>query len=169
MGHPLLNLNLILFAIFSIASARVHRINDRINDQVVLGPEDDHPVRIMEAAPPHSATPLKKPTEKDKKWLVTQCSSTNSETDNGCDKAVDDNSTTWWQSKDTGGPHSITIDLREAKRVTALHMLPAKDGVAKGGLIAGHRVFLSADKDTWTHPAVAYGTWFDDPARTVSS
>ncbi|KAK0642166.1 hypothetical protein B0T16DRAFT_449409 [Cercophora newfieldiana] len=156
--RPLSHLFWILFAVFPATSAQVHHIND----QIVLGPAGNRSIRILSAAPPLAATVLKNPTENDKKWQVVQCSS--SEKDNGCDKALDGNKATWWQSTNSRGPHFITIDLRGVKRVTAIRVVPTINGVATGGSIAGHRVLLSTSKDAWTAPPVAYGRWFDDQA-----
>ena len=117
----------------------------------------------MKAAQPHYGAPI--PQAKRNTWIV-KCNS--EQPNNECNKAVDGSLETFWQTKvDTSGtnnpdplPHTITIDLRVFQNVNGISMTPRTDA-GTGGAVAGHKVYLSLDNQTWGDP-VAFGTWFND-------
>ena len=130
--------------------------------QAILQSEDD-PLKPVTAAKPFLGTEI--PQARRAKWTV-RCDS--EQTDNECSNAVHGSSETFWQTeKGTTGtqnpdplPHTITIDLRVIENVNAIRMTPCSDADS-GGAVAGHKVYLSLDNQTWGDP-VAFGTWFED-------
>ena len=114
--------------------------------------------RAMGPAPPLLGKRI--PQEERKTWKL-DC--TSKLTIHDCGKVIDGENNTFWQTNVNGQPtkvpHSITIDLRESKNINALSMRPLPDADL-GGAVAGHRVYISADKKTWK--LVAFGTWFGD-------
>ena len=120
-------------------------------------------IKPMSAALPHYGKQI--PQAERDKWIV-KCNS--EQTNNECSKAVDGSLRTFWQTKvDARGtqkpdplPHTITIDLRVVQNVNAISMTPRSDA-DRGGAVAGHKVYLSLDNQTWGDP-VAFGTWFED-------
>nr|WP_308801039.1 discoidin domain-containing protein [Streptomyces polyasparticus] len=90
---------------------------------------------------------------------------------------LDGDATTHWHSKWSGTatplPHSITIDMKSARAVSALSYQPRRSGV--NGRIGAYTVTTSTDGTTFGAP-VASGTWRDDDTvkgatftRTVSA
>ncbi|KAI9656914.1 MAG: hypothetical protein M1831_004462 [Alyxoria varia] len=121
--------------------------------------EGDGLMRAMDSAPPHVGEQI--PQYERNAWSV-DC--TSELLNHECDKIKDASNNTFWQTKvDTEStdplPHTITIDLKEVKNVTAISMTPLPDADL-GGAIAGHKVYLSVDNKTWD--LVAFGTWFED-------
>lgn len=120
-------------------------------------------MKTMKAAGPHLGTEI--PLSRRSKWTVV-CDS--EDPNSPCGNLIDGSSGTFWQTKKgkTGIqnpdplPHTITVDLRVIENVCAIRMEPLKDA-KKGGAIAGHKVYLSSDNETWGDP-VAFGTWFGD-------
>ena len=121
--------------------------------------EGDGLIGPMGSAPPHIGQQI--PQHERDTWIV-DCTSVI--TNHECDKTFDGLNSTFWQTKvDTESidplPHNITIDLREIKNVSAISMRPLPDADL-GGAIAGHKVYVSVDKEDWE--LVAFGTWFED-------
>ena len=124
----------------------------------VLG-DGDGLFKAMGPAPPRLGKQI--PQEERETWKV-DC--TSKLTKHGCSKVIDGNNNTFWQTNVTREsidvlPHNITIDLREVKNVNALSMRPLPDADL-GGAIAGHKLYISSDRNNWT--LVAFGTWFED-------
>ncbi|KAH1494059.1 hypothetical protein KXX35_007294 [Aspergillus fumigatus] len=89
-------------------------------------------------------------------WVAT-CD--NAQAGNECSKAIDgDNSTYWHTDSNSPLPHSITINLGTAQKVSGLAVWPRK---IEDGWIAAHDVYLSPDGSNWGQP-VAHGTWWPD-------
>ena len=148
------------------------RINAALQHDVFV-PQEDPPqavlqpgdvlIKPMSAAEPQLGEEI--PKERRDRWTV-KCDS--EQTDNECSNAVHGSSGTFWQTeKGTTGtqnpdplPHTITIDLRVIENVNAIRMTPCSDA-SSGGAVAGHKVYLSLDNQTWGDP-VAFGTWFED-------
>lgn len=91
-------------------------------------------------------------------WQVT---SDSSEADHGPFAALDNSSTTLWQSQSTTTfPHYLQVDLKEELVLTGLSYQPRQDASDIGN-IAQHTVTLSLDGTDWTLP-VAFGTFLND-------
>lgn len=121
--------------------------------------EGDGQFRAMGPAPPRLGKPISQ--EERQTWKLN-C--TSKLTKHECAKVTDGKNTTFWSTNVTSEridvlPHNITIDLREVKTVNALAVRPLPDADL-GGAAAGHKVYISTDKDHWK--MVAFGTWFED-------
>lgn len=90
---------------------------------------------------------------------------------NAAAKALDGQTTTFWHSNYTASgttplPHTVTIDMKEAKLVSGLTYLPRQDAY-KNGTIGQYEVRTSPDGITWTGP-VAKSAWADDKTLKVA-
>ncbi|MEM9415814.1 MAG: discoidin domain-containing protein [Planctomycetota bacterium] len=72
--------------------------------------------------------------------------------------AIDGDPATLWHTQWEDGrpphPHHLTIDLGEAKRITAVTYLP-RQSRASTGTISAYSVYLSEDGEDWGNPAAA--------------
>ncbi|KAI4212091.1 MAG: hypothetical protein LQ351_005121 [Letrouitia transgressa] len=130
-----------------------HNVHPKVSE------EADGLLRAMGPAPPLLGKRI--PQEERRTWKL-DC--TSKLTIHDCEKVIDGENNTFWQTNANRQsidvlPHSITIDLREIKNVNALSMRPLPDADL-GGAVAGHKVYISTDKQTWN--LVAFGTWFGD-------
>lgn len=121
--------------------------------------EGDGQFKVMGPAPPRLGKQISQ--EERQTWKLN-C--TSKLTKHECAKVIDGKNTTFWSTNITSEridvlPHNITIDLRERKTVNALAVRPLPDADL-GGAVAGHRVYISTDKEDWK--LVAFGTWFED-------
>ena len=121
--------------------------------------EGDGLFRAMGTAPPRLGKQI--PQEERETWKL-DCTSKMKKHE--CVRVIDGKNNTFWQTNVTREsidvlPHNITIDLREIKTVNALSVRPLPDADI-GGAVAGHKVYISTDKEDWK--LVAFGTWFED-------
>ena len=130
----------------SINAAAQHDIplpNYDLPQQVLT--KDDTPIQPKMAVLPRLGAMI--PQNERDKWDV-KCNS--EQPQNGCNKAIDESITTFWQTKTGTGdaqkpespPHIITIDLQINKNVNVVFMTPSKD-IDLGGEVAGHKIYLS--------------------------
>ncbi|MFF3402358.1 discoidin domain-containing protein [Streptomyces sp. NPDC002659] len=96
-------------------------------------------------------------------WTATASDHETAKGDHSPARALDGDPTTMWHSKWTPTatplPHSITIDMKAARRVSALSYEPRRTGV--NGRIGAYTVTTSTNGTSFSTP-VASGTWKDD-------
>ncbi|WP_327328018.1 discoidin domain-containing protein [Streptomyces sp. NBC_01210] len=96
-------------------------------------------------------------------WTATASDQETAKGDHRATHALDADPNTMWHSKwtapTTALPHSITIDMKTARPVSALSYEPRRTGV--NGRIGAYTVTTSTNGTTFSTP-VASGTWKDD-------
>ena len=89
-------------------------------------------------------------------WAATASNSeTKAQYDTGPQCVIDDDPVTWWHSQWIGEipphPHSVVIDMKTEKRISALRYLPAVI-VNNNGLIREYELHVSTDGRNWGKP-----------------
>jgi len=105
-----------------------------------------------------------------KGWQIHQVSSQDSEK-NGADKAIDNDSNTFWltfQAQDPAHAHQLSINLGRRVAIEGITYLPRQDKRVPEGMIESGRVETSLDGASW-HLAghFSFGNLLNDPTQRI--
>lgn len=102
-----------------------------------------------------------------KDWRIAEVSSEESATYGGA-KAIDGDPATFWHtawSRQEPHPHTLLIDLGQAREITGFTYLPRQDKAVPDGMVESGEVSVSSDGKQWSTPQpFHFGNLVNDPS-----